>query len=295
MSSEAPGYLGPYRLLNVVHTGQTSQIWQAYHDGKQQRFGIKTLLQKFNREKEHVRLLRWEHAVGQKIAHERIVQIYELGSDRGDAYLAMEWFPAPNMKHVILHKSEAMIHLIPRIIEQAAEGLSHFNKLGWVHRDIKPDNFLVTDEGEVKLIDFALARRSSSGLTRLLSPKTRVQGTRSYTAPEQIRGAPLDQRADVYGFGCTIFELIAGKPPYTGASADELLMKHLRSPLPPLEAAAKNVSAEFAQLVRRCLAKDPAARPQSINDFLVEFRMNRVFKTAPRPPQEMGKPGNEKG
>lgn len=287
MSSEAPGYLGPYRLLNVVHTGQTSQIWQAYHDGKQRRFGVKTLLKKFNRDREHMRFLRWEYAVGQKLVHERIVEICELGNDRGTPYLAMEWFPAPNMKNRIQHKTDKTTYLIPKIIEQAAEGLSYFNQQGWVHRDVKPDNFLVTDDGDVKLIDFALARRGSTGLTRLLGPKGRVQGTRSYMAPEQIRGAPVDQRADVYSFGCTVYELISGKPPYTGVSADELLMKHLRAPPPSLEAAARNVNPGFAELVRRSLAKDPAARPPSVNDFLVEFRMNRVFKTAPRPPEDL--------
>jgi serine/threonine protein kinase len=84
-----------------------------------------------------------------------------------------------------------------------------------------------------------------------------------------------------------VFELFSGKPPYTGVSADELLMKHLRAPPPSLEAAANNVTPEFAQLVRRSLAKDPAARPQSIADFVVEFRMNPVFKVPPRPPQDV--------
>lgn len=286
MASEAPGYLGPYRLLNVVHTGQTSQIWQAYHDGEQRRFGVKTLLHKFLRDREHTRLLRWEYAVGQKLVHERLVQICELGSDRGTPYLAMEWFPAPNMKNRIQHKTERITGQLPKIIEQAAEGLSYFNEQGWVHRDVKPDNFLVTDEGDVKLIDFALARRSSRGLTRLLGSKARVQGTRSYMAPEQIRGGALDQRADVYSFGCTVFELVAGKPPYTGASADELLMKHLRSPPPSLEAADRNVTPEFAQLVRQSLAKEPATRPESIKDFLLEFRRHRVFKSTPRLPKD---------
>jgi serine/threonine protein kinase len=291
VASETPGYLGPYRLLNVVHTGQASQIWQAYHDGRQQRFGVKTLLQKFRRDREHIRYLRWEYTVGQKVVHDRIVEIHEFGFDRGSPYLAMEWFPAPNMKNRIQHQRDRIAHLVSRIIEQAAEGLSHFNQLGWVHRDVKPDNFLVSEEGDVKLIDFALARRCSRGLSRLLGPKSPVQGTRSYMAPEQIRGGPPDQRADVYSFGCTIYELISGKPPYTGVSADELLMKHLRAPPPSLEVVAKNVSPEFAQLVRRSLAKDPSARPQSMNDFLLEFRMTRVFKTTPQPPPEVEEPG----
>jgi serine/threonine protein kinase len=189
------------------------------------------------------------------------------------------------MKQRIQHESERIAYLVPRIIEEAAEALSHFNEQGWVHRDVKPDNFLVTDSGEVKLIDFALARRNTRGLARFLASKGPVQGTRSYMAPEQIRGGAVDQRADVYSFGCTVFELVAGKPPYTGVSADELLMKHLRAPPPSLEAVARNVTPEFGQLIRRSLAKNPAARPQSISEFLLEFRMQRVFKTPPRPPE----------
>jgi serine/threonine protein kinase len=291
VTSATPGYLGPYRLLNVVHTGQTSQIWQAYHDGQQQRFGVKTLLDKFRKDREYARYLRWEYEVGQKVAHERIVQITEYGVDRGSPYLAMEWFPAPNMKQKIQNEGDKIAYLVPKIIEQAAEALRHFNDQGWVHRDVKPDNFLVGDDGQVKLIDFALARRATRGLTRLLGPKPPVQGTRSYMSPEQIRGIPVDQRADVYGFGCTVFELVAGKPPYTGTSADELLMKHLRAPPPSLEAAARNVTPEFALLVRRMLAKDPAARPQSVGDFIVEFRAQRIYKIPPRPPERVSSGG----
>ena len=113
----------------------------------------------------------------------------------------------------------------------------------------------------MKLIDLALATRVRRGLARLLALKSKVQGTRSYMSPEQIRGQVLDQRADVYSFGCTIHELIAGKPPFTGASSTELLNKHLKSTPPSLDALDRNVTMEFARLVRKTLAKDPAGRP----------------------------------
>lgn len=267
MAPATPGQIGPYRLLNVVHTGQSSQIWQAYHDVEQKMYGIKMLLEKFRRDREHLGYLRWEAAVGQKVCHERIIQIHSFATDRGTPYLAMEWFSAPNMKRRILAGIDKIAYLVPKIIEQAAEGLSYFNEMGWVHRDVKPDNFLVSDEGDVMLIDFALAQRSKSGLTKLLAPKTKVQGTRSYMAPEQIRGVALDARADVYSFGCTVYELIAGKPPYTGVSADELLRKHLRTSPPSLEAVHRNVTPEFAQLVRRALAKEPDRAPNRSKIF----------------------------
>ena len=169
-------------------------------------------------------------------------------------------------------------------MEEAAEGLAHLNKLGWVHRDVKPDNFLVNDQGEVKLIDLGLAVRARRGLAKWLTLRSKIQGTRSYISPEQLRGGAVDQRADVYSFGCTIHELLAGKPPFTGTNAQELLMKQLKSPPPPLEAANSNITPEFAQLVRRCLAKDPAARVQSLDEFLEGFRACRVFRITPRPP-----------
>jgi serine/threonine protein kinase len=102
-------------------------------------------------------------------------------------------------------------------------------------------------------------------------------------SPEQIRGQVLDQRADIYSFGCTIHELIAGKPPFTGTSSTELLNKHLKSTPPSLESLDKNVTMEFARLVRKTLAKDPAARPTSIGEFLEEFRKCRIFRVMTRP------------
>jgi len=286
VASEAPGFIGPYRLLNAIHTGHTVQIWQAYHDGKHERFVIKTPLERFRRSREAIAELRWEDSVGRKFRHKRIIEIHEFGIDRGTPFLAMEWFAAPNMKQRILQGIEPILHWVPQIIEQAAEGLGYLHRLGWVHRDVKPTNFMVSDQGEVKLIDFALTRKARRGLSKLLPSRTKVQGTRSYIAPEQIRGAAPDVRSDIYSFGCTVYELLAGKPPFTGVSADELLSKHLKAAPPTLEAVNKNITPEFAQLIRRSMAKDPAARPQMLDDFVLELRMNRVFKRTPRPPEE---------
>jgi serine/threonine protein kinase len=104
-------------------------------------------------------------------------------------------------------------------------------------------------------------------------------------SPEQIRGQALDVRADVYAFGCMIHELLAGKPPFTGVSANELLKKHLKQAPPSIEMYEDNVTVEFAQLVRSCLAKKPQDRPQALSDFLLGMRMTRVYKSPPKPPK----------
>lgn len=286
MPRTSPSNIGPYRLLNIVHTGQNCHIWQAFDDANQRLVGIKTLIDRFQNDRDQIQSLRWEYTVGHMVKDPRIIEVFAFGIDRGTAYLSMEWFSAPNLKNRVNAGVDKIGYQLPQIIEKAAESLGHFHQSGWVHRDIKPDNFLLTDEGDLKLIDFALARRQRAKIMRLISPRSRVQGTRSYMSPEQIRGEPPGISADIYSFGCLVHELISGKPPFTGVSSNDLLNKHLHSPPPPLEALNHNVQPEFAQLVRKLIAKDPAARPPTMEEFLGEFRMMRVFKIPPKPPKK---------
>lgn len=286
MSKSVPANIGPYRLLKIVHSGHASQVWQASDDIKKQLVGVKLLLEDFRKSREHVGHLQLEYRVGRMIAHPRVVAVLACAVERGIPYLAMEWFPAPNLKWRIQQGADKVGGVAPSIIEQAAEGLGHVHRAGWMHRDVKPENFLVSDEGEVKLIDFALAARPKRGLARLLSFGSRVQGTRSYMSPEQIRGGKLDFQTDVYSFGCTVYELLTGRPPFTGASANELLTKHLKAAATPLDALDRNITPEFSQLIRRAMAKEPEQRPATMNDFLREYRMLRVYRTAPRPTKE---------
>lgn len=276
--------IGPYRLLNLIMTGQTSQVWEVMHEASRKRFALKLLLSDFRNAREHVAYLKHEYEVGKSLKHPRVIQVYELGHDRRSYYLIMEYFPYPNLKVWIRRGGDQIAHLIPKIIEQAAEGLAYFNEQGWIHRDIKPENFLVSPEGEVRLIDFALAERKRSGLLRLFAGRSKIQGTRSYISPEQIRGQPLDERADVYSFGCTVYELLVGKPPFAGGDSNELLRKHLRTAPPSIAAHNRAVTTEFAELVKRLLAKDPADRPENLTMFLRELKNTRVFKVTPRAP-----------
>ncbi len=277
--------VGSYRLVKLVLTGQTSQVWEAVHEVSRERFAIKMLLSEYRQDREHVAYLKHEFEVGRKLAHPNIVKFHDLGTHHKSPFVVMDLFPFPNLKQYVNQGAERLAYFVPGIVRQAAEGLAYLNDQGWVHRDVKPDNFLMDYEGVVKLIDFALAYRARHGLARLFGGGQKsVQGTMSYLSPEQIRREPLDERSDVYSFACMAFHLIHGKPPFTAPAPNELLQKHLRSTPPRLDALNKNVTPEFGELLARMMAKRPRDRPESLTAFLREYRGVRVFKIPPKVP-----------
>ena len=269
-------------MVRLIRAGATCQVWEAVRDGR--RVAIKYLHPEVRSNREEIRYLKHELEVGQELRHSNIVEIYEYNVDRTVGFLVMEYHPGKNVKMLIRQGLDTFAYLTPKIIMQAAAGLQYLHERGWVHRDIKPDNFLVNDAGEVKLIDFALASRLRTGLGKLLFGRTKVQGTRSYMSPEQIRGKALDARSDIYSFGCMLYELLSGRPPYTGTTPEELLRKHLYSPIPVLSGINRNVTPAFSDLVSSMLAKNFSERPDSLEEFINYYRTLRVFRSAPKPP-----------
>jgi serine/threonine protein kinase len=274
-------YVGSYRLVNLIRAGKSCEVWDVANDVKGERLAIKLLAGEAARSREEIAFLKHEFQVAHDLDHPNVIKVYRFGRDRDRYYLLMELFQAPNLKQLIQQDVEALAPIATDFIHRAAEGLAYLHSKGWIHRDVKPDNFLVLPNGEVKLIDFALAIRRKTGLARLFAGRSKIQGTRSYMSPEQIRGQPLDERADIYSYGCLVYELLGGKPPFTGTSTNELLNKHLRAPIPPPQAANRNISDEFANLLRSMLAKKPEDRPQTMRDILNELYVTPVFKTPP--------------
>ncbi|MDO4550471.1 MAG: serine/threonine-protein kinase [Planctomycetia bacterium] len=282
--------LGRYRLLNSVNTGADTQIWQGRDDRNECFVAIKTLTDKRFADKKEaakvIAMLRQEYTVGGKMDHPNVIHILDFAEeDVQRPFLVMEWFPAGNLKKLVREGLDTYAWKLPDILRKMAEGVAYFNAQGWVHRDIKPDNFVLNDNGELKLIDFAISVRAQGMLAKLFGKGNSVQGTRSYMSPEQIRGQALDQRADIYSLACTFFEMVTGQPPFTGTTSNELLHKHLNTAPPPVDVYNKNITPEFTQLIKQSLAKKPADRPPTSNDFLTKLKTIRIFKRNPVAPQ----------
>ena len=277
-------FIGPYRMLRLIRSGTTTQVWEAVRAGEKERVAIKVLLSGFRKDKYEIDQLKHEARVGAEVEHPNVIKIYEYFEDQGYPLLAMQLYNARNLKIEMRENKEVLAENMGIVIRDAAKGLAHLHERGWIHCDIKPDNYLADEQANVKLIDFSIAIKSKKkGMLGLFSNKTKtIQGTRSYLSPEQIRRQHLDTRADVYGFGCMLFEMMSGKTPFTANTPDELLSKHLSATIPNVMSVS-GATKEFAELIMKMMAKKPENRLQSMKEFLEIFKKTNIYRPTKRP------------
>lgn len=277
-------FIGPYQLIRMIRAGNTTTVWEAMPTGEQrQRIALKVLLERFKKNRKKHDELKHEANVGKDLSHQYVIKIFDYSSRYDLPFISMQLFNARNLKQELRERRDVLLVNLEEIIRKCAEGLKHLHESGWVHCDVKPDNFLVDEHSNVKLIDFSIARRARK--SSLFGRPKRLQGTRSYMSPEQIRRKAVTPATDIYGLGCVIYEMLAGKPPFTGTTPDEVLNRHLRASLPSIQAANNAVSDRFTELLNMMLAKLPEKRPKSMAAFLRAYEdlNNRIFKAGKRP------------
>jgi serine/threonine protein kinase len=276
--------IGGYRLQNLIITNQSTQVWEVVEVTSHRHFAMKILLPEKMSDPEQRRLIKHEANVGKQLAHQNVIRIITVSKDSKNPYYVMEFFPAGSLKIRLLRKQFDFVReRIHSILKQGATALAYMNASGWIHRDVKPDNFLVNAAGELRLIDFALSQRiqRESLFSKLFRRKTVVQGTRSYMSPEQIRGQHLDGRADIYSFGASAYELVTARPPFRGMSNQDLLNKHIaEKPVTP-QVYNPDLTDEFSNLVLRMLAKKREERPRDFHEVLMQLKNLKIYKNEP--------------
>jgi serine/threonine protein kinase len=282
--AEVNSLIGGYKLRTLLQTGQTSQVFEVTEPTSGRHFAMKLLLPEFAADKAQRGNLFHEAEVGTKLTHQNVIRIYKVNRSMEVPHFIMEFFPSGSLRLRLQAKDFKFVQEHARkIFREAATGLAYMNAMGYVHRDVKPDNLLVNSLGDTKLIDFAITQKVQKGFwARMMRKRKKPQGTPSFMSPEQIRNELLDGRADVYSYGCTLYELTTGRPPFRGTSTNDLLGRHLvEKPAPP-SAYNKDLTDEFAAFVLRLLAKKKEERPENFHEVLIQLRkVPQVFKSVP--------------
>ena len=273
-----PPQLGTLTLVQQIGAGRHCQIWEATDSATRSKVAVKLVVPDMAGDAGQKQLLTHELKVAKSLDHPTVIRIDRFSEEGGLPHLVMELYPHPNLKKQIAAGVEQLVPRLQRIVTEIALALDHMHARGWVHRDVKPDNILAAPDGQVKLIDLAIAAKSSGLIGRLLGGKTPPQGSPSYMSPEQIRGEALDARADVYSFGCVLFELLTGRPPFTASNSNDLLNKHVSAPPPAVDTLNRNATTSVSKFLRQMLAKKPGERPASMKEVLQQLRTVRLLE-----------------
>ena len=268
-----------YVLLSVIATGKLTQIWEVAHETSGQKLAMKLLQPQAMEDPEEKELLKQECKVAQLLEHPNLIRCHGVVIRKTECYVLMDLFKAPNVKQFVYSDMQGAQSRFRQLVEQCCLGLGHMHDKGWVHKDIKPDNILLSRSSEVRIIDFSLAVKKASGLSKLFggSKGAAIRGTRSYMAPETIRKEAAVPATDIYSLGITFYEVLTGTVPFKGDSPQDLLAKHISAKPAPPSFYNKNVSPEMDRIILKMLAKKPTDRYQSCQEILSDFRSVQPF------------------
>lgn len=283
--------IGGYTILRRICQTASSELFLASDMRRRREVALKVVLPHLARDKAVLAQYDREAEVSEHLDHPGVVKVYEFVAKAERPYLVMNYIPGHMLKTVIYQRTDAVLKRGFHWIVRMAEGLGHMHARGWLHMDVKPENALVQGDGKASLIDLALARAMGKpGLFERMKRRMGGQtaGTRSYMSPEQILGNQVEPTSDIYSLGILIFEMFARRLPLTASDPDAILQLHLKAKPPMLHHVVPQIHPELSQLVGRMLAKQPEARPQTMDaviDALVKIR--RPVTGKPEEPSRM--------
>jgi beta-lactam-binding protein with PASTA domain/predicted Ser/Thr protein kinase len=258
---------GRYRIVRKLGSGGMADVYLAEDEELGRRIAIKILNDRHANDEQFVERFRREAKNAAGLSHPNIVAIYDRGEAEGTYYIAMEYLDGRSLKELVVARGPLPISDAIDATRQVLAALRFAHRKGVVHRDIKPHNVMADADGRLKVTDFGIARAGVSQMTEAGS----IIGTAQYLSPEQARGAPVDQRSDLYSIGVVLYEMLTGKTPFSGETPVEIAMKHLSDPPRPPSLERPDISPDLDMVVLRALAKHPEDRFQTAEELDAEL------------------------
>lgn len=260
--------LSKYEIEEKVGEGGMGIVFRARQRSMDRLVALK-VLSPHHASRQHFidQFIEEARAVG-SLSHPNLIQVHEVGTENDVHYFSMEFINGPTCANLLKSHGKLDPGTAVEIGRQTAKALEYAHGQNLVHRDIKPDNLMLTPDEVIKVADLGISKTAEE---LAAGSGSSIVGTPHYLAPEATRGEAIDGRYDIYSLGASLYHLLAGKPPYSGKDASEIIRAHARDSLRPLRQVAPEVPPELAKLVERMLAKDPADRPQSASELVRAF------------------------
>jgi serine/threonine protein kinase len=271
--------LGSCKINRKIGEGGMGAVYLAHHIGLDKNVAVKILPPWFSKDDERVKRFIREARSSASIEHLNIIQVFDIriSQPEGFYYIVMQYIDGESLDALIKRQGKLPLHEATRIIKDAASALAVAHNKGVIHRDIKAENIMLTKNGEVKLMDFGLAKIGNTKSS--ISSPGDIIGTPHYMSPEQARGEAVDARTDVYSLGITYYYALTGKQPFEGTTPITIIMKHLNEQPPDPQIASPDMPLSVKSILSKMLSKDLRKRYQSAKELILD--LNKIVSGDP--------------
>ena len=256
-----------YEILEKVGTGGMSDVYKAKCHKLNRFVAVKVLKQEFSENENFVSKFKVEAQAAAGLMHPNIVNVYDVGNENGINYIVMELVEGITLKKYIEKKARLSVKEAISIAIQVSMGIEAAHNNHIIHRDIKPQNIIISKDGKVKVTDFGIAKAATSNTIT-----SNVMGSVHYTSPEQARGGFSDEKSDIYSLGITLFEMLTGRVPFNGDTTVAIAIKHIQEPMPTPRDYVAEIPISVEQIVYKCTQKSPDRRYQSMAELIEDLK-----------------------
>ena len=260
-----------YEIVSKIGTGGMADVYKAM-DHKLNRFvAVKVLKPEFREDATFVKKFRSEAQAAAGLTHPNIVNVFDVGDDEGVYYIVMELIEGITLKEYISKKGKLSVKEATSIAIQVSMGLEAAHSHGIVHRDVKPQNIIISTDGKVKVTDFGIARAASSNTI-----SSNVMGSVHYSSPEQVRGGYSDEKSDIYSLGITLYEMVTGRVPFDGDTTVAIAIKHLQEEMVPPSVYSPDLPYSLEQIIMKCTQKSVDRRYNKMEDVIEDLKHSLI-------------------